>query len=327
MLQTFTVTYEDIPIAVLDKNRQEQYTISKISFEIESEVIPNLDVVGSYMYRPEEHLTINEIPMLLLQFRKANICKSLVFCVHFPYMMRNKNRRIKKCDCTFEFRDQPTTSKFYLHLNFRIYQYIKGNKETPIDIQIKILVQDFIWIEDIYQIFYNICDDSFDDVQEYSSKVMTYFIPFNETNIHNPEDTAKIKCNSLEISFTSHYDFQKSFTIRNCFHNTEQQSQIFSIPKSIEIFETFGVWLKRERKKRNIQQQELSNILHVSNSFVSKLESDEKQPSLEFIENLAMLWNINLDFLLLKAKILTPYVDTISQNPQKFLKWMYDIHK
>ena len=327
MLQTFTITYQDIPIAVLDKSRNEQYTISKISFEIESDVVPNLDVVSSYMYRPEEHLTINEIPMLLLQFRKSNICKNLFFCVDFPYIIRNKNRRIKKCDCIFEFRDFPSSSDFYLHLNFRIYQYIQDNKETPIDIQIKILLRDFIWIEDIYQIFYNICDVSFDNLEEYSETIMTYFIPFNEINTHNPGDSTKIICDSLEMSCTSYYDFQKSFTIRRSFTQTEHNNKTFSIPKQNEVLETFGVWLKRERKKRNIQQQELSNILHVSNSFVSKLESDEKQPSLEFIENLAIQWNINLDFLLLKAKILTPYVDTISQNPQKFLKWMYDIHK
>ena len=106
-----------------------------------------------------------------------------------------------------------------------------------------------------------------------------------------------------------------------------ERLETFPIKKQSKTFENFGVWLKRQRKKRNLQQQELSKLVQVSNSFVSKLESGEKQPSVELIEKLASLWNINLDLLLLKARVITPYIDTITENPEYFLRWVYNMHK
>ena len=90
--------------------------------------------------------------MLLLQFRKTNICKYLFFCIEFPYIIRQENRRMNKCDCTFEFHDKLDIAQFYLHLRFKVYQHIQNNKENPIDIHLKILAREFIWIEDIISI-------------------------------------------------------------------------------------------------------------------------------------------------------------------------------
>ena len=207
-----------------------------------------------------------------------------------------------------------------------MYQHIQNNKETPIDIHLKILAREFIWIEDIYQIFYDICDVSFQDLESYSSKIMTYFIASNKTKIQISESITSIVCDGLDASFTSYYNFQKSFTIRKSFESKERP-ETFPIKKQSKTFGKFWCVVETTTKEKESTTTRTFKTCASFEFFVSKLESGEKQPSVELIEKLASLWNINLDLLLLKARVITPYIDTITENPEYFLRWVYDMHK
>lgn len=49
----------------------------------------------------------------------------------------------------------------------------------------------------------------------------------------------------------------------------------------------FGPVLRRFRQDKNLSQEELAALLEVSSSFISRLESDLKKPSLEMIFRLS----------------------------------------
>ena len=94
---TFVFSYHDIPISVLDKYRHEQHTLATISIEIQSNSSPNIDIVEREIYRPDQRLTIHEIPMMLLNIREQIQCTQLVFYVHFPYVLRKETKKPQKC--------------------------------------------------------------------------------------------------------------------------------------------------------------------------------------------------------------------------------------
>lgn len=54
----------------------------------------------------------------------------------------------------------------------------------------------------------------------------------------------------------------------------------------------FGPVLRRFRQDRNLSQEELAARLDISPSYISRLESDLKKPSLDMIFRLAKVLNV-----------------------------------
>jgi transcriptional regulator with XRE-family HTH domain len=56
--------------------------------------------------------------------------------------------------------------------------------------------------------------------------------------------------------------------------------------------EVIGKFIQGERKKLNIIQEELANMIHVSNKAVSKWENGKGMPSIDYIVLLAKTFNV-----------------------------------
>lgn len=54
----------------------------------------------------------------------------------------------------------------------------------------------------------------------------------------------------------------------------------------------FGPVLRRFRQNKNLSQEELAALLDISSSYISRMESDLKKPSLDMIFRLAGALNI-----------------------------------
>ena len=54
----------------------------------------------------------------------------------------------------------------------------------------------------------------------------------------------------------------------------------------------FGPVLRRFRQEKNLSQEELAASLDISPSYISRMESDTKKPSLEMIFRLAKALNV-----------------------------------
>lgn len=56
--------------------------------------------------------------------------------------------------------------------------------------------------------------------------------------------------------------------------------------------------LKEQRKKVNLTQLEVANILNTSKSMIARYESGERTPSLEMLMSLSSLYHCSTDYLL-----------------------------
>lgn len=62
--------------------------------------------------------------------------------------------------------------------------------------------------------------------------------------------------------------------------------------------ELIGKFIQEERKKLNITQEELANMIHVSNKAVSKWENGKGIPSIDYIVLLAKIFNVSVSEIL-----------------------------
>lgn len=64
----------------------------------------------------------------------------------------------------------------------------------------------------------------------------------------------------------------------------------------------FGPVLRRFRQEKNLSQEELAASLDISPSYISRMESDRKKPSLEMIFRLAKALEVEPDELIKAMK-------------------------
>lgn len=73
--------------------------------------------------------------------------------------------------------------------------------------------------------------------------------------------------------------------------------------------ETFGQRFQRLRKENNLTQEEVANRVNVTPQAVSKWENDISSPDISLLNSLADLFNISLDELLGREKVITEIVN------------------
>lgn len=61
---------------------------------------------------------------------------------------------------------------------------------------------------------------------------------------------------------------------------------------------TFGKRLRFLRKRRNLTQKDLADRFNVGESTIGMYERDEREPSFEFVKQLADFFNVTTDYLL-----------------------------
>jgi HTH-type transcriptional regulator, competence development regulator len=61
---------------------------------------------------------------------------------------------------------------------------------------------------------------------------------------------------------------------------------------------TFGKRLRFLRKKRNMTQKDLADRFNLGESTIGMYERDEREPSFEFVKQLADFFNVTTDYLL-----------------------------
>lgn len=62
---------------------------------------------------------------------------------------------------------------------------------------------------------------------------------------------------------------------------------------------TLGQRIKEFRKNRNMTQEELATALNTSKTAISRYESDKREPSLDIIERIASILNVDVGEILL----------------------------
>ena len=60
----------------------------------------------------------------------------------------------------------------------------------------------------------------------------------------------------------------------------------------------FGEFLKQKRQEKNLTQKQLSNLLFVSESTISKWEKDVAHPDITLLPKLSEILEVTTDYLL-----------------------------
>lgn len=77
----------------------------------------------------------------------------------------------------------------------------------------------------------------------------------------------------------------------------------------------FGLLLKEERKKKRITQKQLSSILGVTVTAISKYECGTAYPTFESMQTLAKTFNVSLDYLYGNEK--SSSISTVGLTPEQ----------
>ncbi|MGC6417994.1 MAG: helix-turn-helix domain-containing protein [Bradymonadia bacterium] len=82
----------------------------------------------------------------------------------------------------------------------------------------------------------------------------------------------------------------------------------------------FGKWLKQQRAERKLSQSDLASRLSITPSFLSRIESDARQPSNDLLANLSVVLGLPMQILQLKAGVIpAELMRSIQQNPERLL--------
>lgn len=84
----------------------------------------------------------------------------------------------------------------------------------------------------------------------------------------------------------------------------------------MEIYDR-GMRLKELRKKRNLSQKEAARRLGISRATVSAYERNIKSPSIDTLEQMALLYHTSIDFMLGLEHRTNLYIDDLTQHQQE----------
>jgi len=80
------------------------------------------------------------------------------------------------------------------------------------------------------------------------------------------------------------------------------EAYLIQILRTERMSEMIGDVLKRTRAIYGYKASEMSSMLGISNSYLSEIENNKKQPSLELLQNYANVFGIKLSSLILLSE-------------------------
>lgn len=66
----------------------------------------------------------------------------------------------------------------------------------------------------------------------------------------------------------------------------------------MDTLKTLGEQLKKERKNKEMTQEEIANKINISRASYAYYEAGKKQPNLDTLKKLADLYKVSVDYLI-----------------------------
>ena len=317
------------PIEVLDKSRKVQATVATLSLSVG---LP-AEFKGTHMSRFVEvlnavrgEMTVRNLPNILARIQEQLEAEDAYIKVEFPYFVSKKApisgvESLMEYDCAFEASRMGTEFEFVLHVRVpvtalcpcskAISEYGAHNQRSIVDVQIR--ADDFIWIEDVIETVESCAsaplyallkreDEKFVTEQAYDNpKFVEDMVRDTVIALRELNGVSWIQVNaSNQESIHNHSAFGHIEWSR-----TTAMSATPSVPTEESPAATagssFGSWLKAQRSARNYGQSEFSSNLSISASFLSRLESGERQASQDLAMAIAELLGLQSEEVALRA--------------------------
>ena len=336
------------PIRVMDKANKMQATVA----EIDAYVGLEKSVRGTHMSRLIEiinsersEITLRSLPTLLKTIQRRLESDSAHLHVRFPYFLE-KSAPVSGAKSLMDYPCEFIANRLHNEFHFTLVvtvpvtslcpcskavsKYGAHNQRSHIRVQLQ--GDDFIWIEDVIEaIEKNGSAPLYALLKRSDEKWVT------ETAYENAkfvEDLVRDSLISLrELPGVSHIRIlaENFESIHNhsafaelAWSNAESQAPHQPHSKPASQFETmdFGQWLKQIRVSRKLSQQDLSEKIGTSPSFLSRVEKGEKRLSTIVLKRLANALGLDEDIVQLRAGVVPDrFLQSIATAPEDFLGW------
>ena len=307
------------PIQVLDKNNQVQSTIADISLSVG---LP-AEFKGTHMSRFVEvlnavrgEMTVRNLPNILARIQEQLEAHDAFIKVEFPYFISKKApvsgvESLMEYRCAFEATRKGTEFDFVLHTTVpvktlcpcskAISEYGAHNQRSTVSVQVR--ADDFLWIEDVITAVESCAsaplyallkreDEKFVTEQAYDNpKFVEDLVRDTVIRLRDLDGVSWIRVNaSNQESIHNHSAFGCiKWSREEAPLGVERSGAGFVDCPSEAASPEFGPWLRSQRTSRNYDQQEFSELLGISASYLSRLESGARQATRELTHAIAEL--------------------------------------
>ena len=323
------------PIRVLDKTGETQTTVAEIGVYV---ALP-AEQRGTHMSRLVEmihlhrgEMTIRRLPHLLREIRNRLEAPGVELALSFPYFIDKPApisgvRSLMDYEVGFRARLHEGQFQFELAVKIPVKSLCpcskgiseRGAHNQRSTVAVRLQSEGFIWIEDVVEVIESVASAPlFALLKREDEKFIT------ELAYDNPKFAEDLARDSLQALRGLEGVTNVSVVVENqeSIHNHQAYAAVdwraqderpaertsataLKVPMERGVHE-FGSWLKAIRRDRKLSQSELAKSLDLTPSFISRIESNGRAPSLDMLVRLSEILGISQDELFLRAGHLPP---------------------
>lgn len=336
------------PIRVLDKNADVQHTVASLGLYVG---LPK-EFKGTHMSRfievlnsIEGEVTLRSTPELLSEIQRRLDSDDAFIEVEFPYFI-TKAAPVSgalsrmEYECRFEASMRGPDHDFVLVVRVPVKSLCpcskaisdRGAHNQRSIIEVAVRSTQFIWIEDVVEAVER-CGSApvYALLKREDEKFVT------EQAYDNPkfvEDLVRDVVLSMRAFNGVHWvrvqaDNHESIHNHSAFAEIEWSAEKEDVHRQMSMdlpvhapdSSSFGEWLKRERLNRSMNQSELAGRLGLTSSYLSRLESDEREPTRAVLHAVASAFGLDPEIVHMRAGHLPADVITRLQgSPERYLR-------
>ena len=336
------------PISVLDKDHRSQHTVATLGLFVG---LP-AQYKGTHMSRFVEvlnsvrgELTIRNLPSILHQIQQRLEASDAYIEAEFPYFIE-KEAPVSKARSLMEYPCRFSASAKHEHHQFQLTVGVPVKSLCPCSkaisergahnqrslVEVTIESGSFVWIEDIVDAVER-CASSpvYALLKREDEKFVTEAAYDNPKFVEDLVRDVLLRVKGLDSVTYAKVTAENFESI----HNHEAFAEIewtamasrdddltpdTNIRPLASVEYRFGKWLKQQRAERKLSQSDLASRLSITPSFLSRIESDARQPSNDLLANLSVVLGLPMQILQLKAGVIpAELMRSIQQNPERLL--------
>lgn len=336
------------PVVVMDRDRKRQATVADLSLSV---ALP-ASQKGTHMSRLVEcleanggELSLRTLPDLLAAMQRRLEAPSVQITASFPYFVRKKAPvsgvpSWLDSQCTFAAERSGETVSFTLGVRVpvtslcpcskAISDYGAHNQRSMV--RASITSTQMVWIEDVIEAIESVASSPlFALLKREDEKYVTELAYDNPRFVEDLVREALIVLRRLPGVTSVEVEADNAESIHN--HSAfarvrwptpsatpEPGPPLSADPRPDPL--PFGEWLRDRRSELRLSQAELGQQIGVSKSWISKVETGERQLSPDALERLAELLGKDPESVLLRAGSIPPsLLARITQDPEGFRSW------
>ncbi len=332
------------PMAVWDRDHEQQQTVGTLSLSVG---LP-AEVRGTHMSRFLEvlngfnaELSLRTVPELLAEIQRRLGANDAFLEARFPYFLQ-RTAPVSGASswmdyaCAFQAHRRGEETDFVLQVSVPVTTVCpcskaiseRGAHNQRGVVTIRLRFRSMVWIEDVVDVVEG-CASSpvYALLKREDEKHVTELAYDRPRFVEDLVRDVVLALRALEgVTWLDvEVDNQESIHNHAAWARVQWPQEVPTAPPPARAAppeaQSFGSWLKAQRKARRMSQQAVADTLSVSPSLVCRVEKDEKSLSARHLEQLATRWGLDPLKVQLRAGVVPPaLLASIQADPERFLR-------